>query len=382
MKNFIYQNPTKIIFGENTIEQIGEEIKTKTKAKKVLLTYGKSSIKTNGTYNKVIESLKANGIEWVEYSDIQANPLLSHANEGARFARANEVDAILAVGGGSVIDESKAIAAGAKYAGCIWDFIIGKAQVESALPLFTILTIPATGSEMNMGLVLTNDETLDKFGWGSPKLYPVTSILDPSLTLTVPKHQTAYTSVDIIAHSIEAYFTKADNDTPFLDGYVENLVKNVINSADRILKNPKDLSARANLMWTATMAWNGLNHCGVGQFYLNNHQMEHPISALYSLAHGEGLAILIPAWMKHFKKEKEAKLAQFFKAIFDDSDVEKGITKLSDWFEKIGAPTSFAKAKVENPNIEKLTKLAMRCGDHRGTNLTETDISAIYTLAK
>lgn len=382
MKNFIYQNPTKIIFGENTIGQIGEEIKTKTKAKKVLLTYGKSSIKTNGTYNKVIESLKASNIEWVEYSDIQANPLLSHANEGARFARANEVDAILAVGGGSVIDESKAIAAGAKYAGCIWDFIIGKAQVESALPIFTILTIPATGSEMNMGLVLTNDETFDKFGWGSPKLYPVTSILDPSLTLTVPKHQTAYTSVDIIAHSIEAYFTKTDKDTPFLDGYVENLVKSVINSADRILKNPQDLSARANLMWTATMAWNGLNHCGAGQFYLNNHQMEHPISALYSLAHGEGLAILIPAWMKHFKKEKEAKLAQFFKAVFDDSDIEKGITRLSDWFEKIGAPTTFTKAKVENPDIKKLTKLAMRCGDHRGTNLTEDDISSIYTLAK
>lgn len=382
MKNFIYQNPTKIIFGENTINQIGEEIKAKTNARKVLLTYGKSSIKANGTYQKVIESLIANNIEWVEYADIQANPLLSHANEGAKFARANEVDAILAVGGGSVIDESKAIAAGAKYVGCIWDLILGKAKLESALPLFTILTIPATGSEMNMGFVLTNDETLDKFGWGNPHLYPVTSILDPSLTLTVPKHQTAYTSVDIIAHSIEAYFTKEDKDTPFLDGYVENLVKSVINSADRILKDSQDLNARANLMWTATMAWNGLNHCGVGRFYLNNHQMEHPISALYNLAHGEGLAILIPAWMKHFSKQKEVKLAKFFKAIFDDYDVEKGIKKLSDWFEKIGAPTTFTQAKVENPNIEKLTKLALRCGDHRGTNLTESDIKAIYTLAK
>lgn len=380
MKNFTYKNPTKIIFGENTVGQIGEEIKPY--AKKVLLAYGKSSIKQNGTYDKVIKSLIENGIEWVEYPDIQANPLLSHANEGANFARANEVDAILAVGGGSVIDESKAIAAGTKHNGCIWDLILGRAEIKDALPLFTVLTIPATGSEMNMGFVLTNDDTLDKFGWGNSKLYPVTSILDPTTTLTVPKQQTAYTSVDIIAHSIEAYFTKEDNDTPLLDGYVENLVKSVMNSADRILKDPKDISARANLMWTATMAWNGLNHCGVGKFFLNNHQMEHPVSALYGLAHGEGLAIIIPAWMKHFSKQKEAKLTQFFKAVFDDPNIEKGIEKLSKWFEIIGAPNTFSQAKIENPDIDRLTKLALRCGEHRGSNLTKEDIESIYKLAK
>lgn len=380
MKNFTYKNPTKIIFGENTISQIGEELRGK--VKKVLLTYGKSSIKDNGTYDKVTEALKHNDIEWIEYSGIQANPLLSHANEGARIAREKNVDAILAVGGGSVIDESKAIAAGAFFDGCVWNFILGNATVEKALPLYTILTIPATGSEMNMGLVLTNDETLDKFGWGNPNLYPVASILDPTLTLTVPKNQTAFTSVDIIAHSIEAYFTKEDNDTALLDGYVEALVKSVINSADRILENPKDLSARANLMWTATMAWNGLNHCGVGRFFLNNHQLEHPISALYHLAHGEGLAILIPAWMKHFKKEKEAKLSGFFDAVFKCSDVEKGINSLQNWFEKIGAPTSFAKAGVLEPDIEKLTQLALRCGEHRGSNLSESQIRDIYTLAR
>ncbi len=380
MKNFTYCNPTKIIFGENTIDQIGQEIKQK--AKKVLLTYGKSSIKDNGTYDKVINSLKKNGIEWVEYSGIQPNPLLSHASNGAKIAKEQDIDAILAVGGGSVIDESKAIAAGARYDGNIWDLITGEAQLKEALPLYTVLTIPATGSEMNMGLVLTNDETLDKFGWGNPKLYPITSILDPTLTLTVPKNQTAFTCVDIIAHSIEAYFTKEDNDTPFLDGYVENLVKSVMFSADRILEDDKDLSARANLMWTATMAWNGLNHCGTGRFFLNNHQMEHPISALYQLAHGEGLAILIPAWMKHFKKEKEAKLSQFFKAIFDDINVENGIHKLELWFDKLGAPTNFSQTNVKDPDIDKLTELALRCGEHRGTNLSESDIRSIYIQAK
>lgn len=381
MKNFTYQNPTKIIFGENTIPQIGGELEANG-VKKVLLTYGKKSIKENGVYNQVIKSLQDKKIEWVEYSGIQSNPLLSHANEGAKYAVANEVDAILAVGGGSVIDESKGIAAGAKYAGCIWDLILGKAQVKDALPVYTILTIPATGSEMNMGLVLTNDETLDKFGWGNPKLYPKVSILDPSVTLTVPKNQTAFTSIDIIAHSIEAYFTKEDNDTPYLDGYVENLVKSVIISVDRILENPKDLNARANLMWTATNAWNGTNHCGVGSFFLNNHQMEHPISAVYNLAHGEGLSILIPAWMKHFKEQKREKLSQFFKAIFGNANVEEGINKFQLWFQKIGAPTTFTQAGIENVDIKKLTSLAKRCGDHRGTNLTEDDLKSIYTLVK
>lgn len=380
MKSFTYQNPTKIIFGENSVLIIGEELKGK--VKKVLLTYGKSSIKTNGTYDKVTNSLKENGIEWIDYSGIQPNPLLSHAQEGAKVAKENNVDAILAVGGGSVIDESKGIALGAFYDGCIWDFILGKAKVEKALPIYTILTIPATGSEMNMGFVLTNDETLDKFGWGNPVLSPVVSILDPVLTLTVPKKQTAFTSVDIIAHSIEAYFTKEDNDTPFLDGYVENLVKNVMGSADRIMANLNDINAKSTLMWVATMAWNGLNHCGVGRFHLNNHQLEHPISALYHLAHGEGLAIIIPAWMKHFKNEKETKFSEFFKAIFDNPNVEEGIVRLENWFEKLGAPTSFKQAGISTPDVEKLTQMALRCGDHRGSNFKEQVIKNIYNLAK
>lgn len=379
MKNFVYHNPTKIIFGKNTIEKIGEEIKGK--AKKVLLTYGKSSIKINGIYDKVIQSLKDNNIEWVEYSGIQANPLLSHAVEGAKKAKDNQVDAVLAVGGGSVIDESKAIALGAKYDCCIWDFILNKIPANEALPLYTVLTIPATGSEMNCGLVLTNDETLDKFGWGNPLLYPKTSILDPSATLSVPKDQTAFTAVDIIAHSIEAYFTKEDYDTPYIDGFVENLVKSVMNSTLRLIENPEDYNARANLMWTATNAWNGQNHNGIGKFYLNNHQMEHPISALYGIAHGAGLAILIPAWMKYFKKEKETRFAKFFASIFNDSNIDNGISKLSEFFERLGAPVSFEKAGIKNPDIEKLTELALRCGEHRGTNLSEEDIRQIYTLA-
>lgn len=380
MKSFNYHNPTKIVFGEGSVSKIGEEIKPF--AKKIMLTYGKGSIKSNGVYDKVVESLKENGIEWIEYSGIQSNPLLSHANQGAKIAKENNIDAILAVGGGSVIDESKAISIGAKYDGDIWDMILNEAPVKGALPLFTVLTIPATGSEMNMGLVLTNDETLDKFGWGNPHMYPKVSVLDPTLTLTVPKKQTAFTSVDIFAHSMEAYFTKEDNDTPFLDGYVENLVRSVMNSANRLMKDPKDLSARANLMWTATMAWNGLNHCGTGKFFLNNHQMEHPMSALYKLTHGEGLAILIPAWMTYFKDAKKAKYEQFFKAIFDDKDVENGIQKIKEWFESLGAPTSLKMAGVENPDIEKLTALAMRGGEHRGTNLKEQDVREIYTLAK
>ncbi len=380
MKNFIYQNPTKIIFGENTIEKIGEEIKGN--ARKVLLTYGKSSIKENGVYDRVTKSLKENGIEWVEHFGIQPNPLLSHAVEGAKICREENVDAILAVGGGSVIDESKAIAIGAKNNAEIWDMILNESPVNDALPIYTVLTIPATGSEMNCGLVLTNDDTKDKFGWGNPKLYPKVSILEPSVTLTVPQKQTAYTSVDIFAHSMEAYFTKEDYDTPYIDGYVENLVKNVINSSKKLIVNPKDLSARANLMWTATNAWNGMNHNGIGKFYLNNHQLEHPISALYGLAHGEGLAILIPAWMTYFKEEKKERFEQFFKAIFDDKNVDNGINSIKEWFTSLSAPTSFKEAGILNPDIEKLTELALRGGNHRGTNLSKEQTTAIYGLAK
>lgn len=379
MKNFTYKNPTKIIFGKGALKEIGKEIKPY--AKKVLFTYGKSSIKQNGIYEKIIDSLDANDIEYIEYSGIQSNPLLSHARKGAEIAKKYNVDAILAVGGGSVIDESKAISIGAVSENDIWEFILREVKVEKALPIFTVLTIPATGSEMNCGLVLTNEETYDKFGWGDEHLYPVTSILDPELTLTVSKEQTAYTSTDIIAHSVEAYFTRENDFTPFLDGYVENLVKSVIASNEVLLKDSKNLDARSNLMWTATMAWNGLNHCGAGKFYLNNHQMEHPISAIYGIAHGAGLAILMPAWMRYFKLQKKERLSKFFKAIFNEEDVDNGIKMFEDFLEKIGAPTSFKKAGIDEPDIEELTKLAMKGGEHRGTNLSKKDVKSIYELA-
>lgn len=378
MRNFTYKNPTKIVFGKGTLHQIGKEIKPY--AKKVLLTYGKSSIKQNGIYERIIDSLDANDIEYIEYSGIQSNPLLSHARKGVEIAKKHDVDAILAVGGGSVIDESKAIAIGAVSNNDIWEFILREAKVEKALPIFTVLTIPATGSEMNCGLVLTNEDSYDKFGWGDEHLYPVVSVLDPELTLTISKEQTAYTSTDIIAHSIEAYFTKEKDFSPFLDGYVENLVKSVIVSNEILLEDASDIDARSNLMWTATMAWNGLNHCGTGTFYLNNHQMEHPISAIYGIAHGAGLAILMPAWMKYFKQQKQDRLSKFFKAVFDEEDVDKGIEKFESFLEKIGAPTSFKKAGIDNPDIKELTKLALKGGEHRGTNLSEKDVKSIYEL--
>lgn len=378
MKSFIYKNPTKIIFGKGTINQIGKEIKPY--AKKVLLTYGKSSIKQNGIYERIINSLDENDIEFVEYANIQANPILSHAKKGIDIARKNKVDAILAVGGGSVIDESKAISLGCSNEDNIWDFVINKAKPEKALPIFTVVTIPATASEMNATFVLTNDKTMDKFAYTNELVYPIASILDPELTLTVSKEQTAYTSVDIIAHSIEAYFTKEDDFAPFLDGYVENLVKSVIASDKILLQDSKNYEARANLMWTATMAWNGLTNCGAGCFYANNHQMEHPISAIYGIAHGAGLAILIPAWMKYFKKEKKERLSKFFKAIFDEANVDIGIKKFEDFLKEIGAPTKFKDIGIDNPDIEELTRLAIIGGYQRGSNLKEEDIKSIYEL--
>ena len=205
------------------------------------------------------------------------------------------------------IDEAKSIAAGVVAEDDVWRFYLGEAKIESALPLATVLTLPATGSEMNGNAVITNDETNDKLGLASPHFYPRVSILDPSLTVTVPPRYTAASAVDIVSHLTESYFTNDGGWTPLQEYYVEGLVKTVMATTRRILQNPEDLEARATLMWSATLGWNGLNVAGVGAFSMPCHALEHPISALYDIAHGAGLAIVTPAWLTAKAEEKPLK---------------------------------------------------------------------------
>jgi alcohol dehydrogenase YqhD (iron-dependent ADH family) len=385
MQNFIYYIPTKIVFGKETIKQIGDYAKEY--GKKALFVYGKSSIKKYGVYDTVINSLKKSNIEVIEHRGVKSNPVLSHVEEGIKLANSQNVDFILAVGGGSAIDEAKAIAAGTRTDGDLWDFFIGKRTLKAALPVVDVLTIPASSSEMNCTSVITNDKTLDKVGFVSSLLYPKVSILDPTVTYTIPEKYTAYSGVDIISHLIEGYFTHHDEWAPIQDGLVEVLIKAVIESTERCLKDPEDYQGRATMMWAATLAWNGLYVAGIGDIQVPNHLLEHPLSALYDIAHGAGISIIIPAWMRYASAKNNQKFAQFARNVFNIKDgspeeaAQRGIEALENWFKKIGSPVSFAEANIPSSDIDKIADRALALGKiWKHENYTRDIIVEIYNM--
>ena len=384
MKSFNYKNPTEIIFGNGRIKEIGSLLKGR--AKKVLLTTGKGSVKKNGIFDTVVKSLEENGIEYVEYSGIKPNPTLKHAQAGAAFAREEKVDGILALGGGSVVDESKAIAIGACYKGDLWDFYCHKAEPKKSIPLYVILTVPATGSEMNPNGVITNEETNDKWGYRTPLNYPVFSILDPETTLSIPVEYTIAAAIDIMTHSMEAYFSKTDEDSFILDRFVEALVKADLEAIERLVKNPKDLEARANIMWTATLAWNGLVNCGAGRHVIVNHVIEHPLSAVYDTTHANGLAVLIPASMTYYKEKYQKRLAVFGKNVFglsgeDEAELaDRTIIEFRVLFSRLGVPVSLSEAGINNPDIEYLASQTMKLLGETDL-ITQKDVEEILKLA-
>jgi len=387
MKNFEFYNPTKIIFGKQTVPQVGQELKKI--GQKFLFVYGKSHIKKTGLYDRVMKSITNAGIKVVEFPGVKSNPVLSHAREGVETAKKEKVEGILAVGGGSVIDESKAIAAGAVSDIDIWDFFTQAKQIEAALPVCTILTIPATGSEMNGGMVITNEQTKEKFGFMNDNLYPRFSIMEPTLTYTIPKDYTAYSAVDAISHLIEGYLTHQDEWAPIQDRYVESLVRAIMESTEKILEKPDDYQGRATMMWAASLAWNGLGTAGVGDCQIPNHMLEHPLSGLYDIAHGAGLAVVIPAWMSWTLKRNPEKIARLGRAVFDidQQDETKAAQESSSafkaWFEKIGSPTSFEAAGISEPDIDELCKQALSVGKIWDiTSYTRDELKEIYELCR
>lgn len=383
MQDFIFHNPTKIIFGKDRVNQLGSHAATI--GSKALLVYGQNSIKSTGLYDRIISDLKNHQISYIEHGGVKPNPILSHAQEGAKKAIENQCDYIIAIGGGSVIDEAKAIAAAAASQKDIWDFFTMKEPVTKALPLLTVLTVPATGSEMNGNMVITNDETQDKLGLGSPLLYPVISILDPVLTNTLPLKYTAYAAVDIVSHLTESYFNNNGGWTVLQQYYVEGMVKTVIEAMDKLLNNPQDYEARATFMWAATMGWNGLNTAGLGAFQMICHTLEHPVSAVYDIAHGAGLSIITPAWMKTALPQKTEIFARFAHEVFkvEENDslkaAEQGIHLLEAWYTKIGAPTSFKQLGINNPDIKRLTELAVNAAKLKNmSGITQENTQTIY----
>ena len=363
MENFELCIPTKIVFGKNRVHEIGKYAKDY--GKKLLLVYGKGSIKKNGIYDEVINSLKEQNFEILEHSGVKSNPLLSHVNEGISIAKNENVDFILAVGGGSVIDSAKAIAAGALYDGNVWDFYKKTKKIKEALPVLTVLTIPATASEMNGGTVLTNEETNDKFGFIDDHLFPKVSILDPTVTYTINKKYTGYSAIDACIHLLEGYFTHDDVWLPIQDRYAEGLVKTIMESANILLEKPKDYVGRATLMWAASLAWNGLGKAGAEGAQVHCHMFAHILGGHYDIAHGAALSIIVPGWMKYMIDKKAERFARFAKNVFgiegknDKDTAKKGIEALERWFVKVGGPISFKDANLPIDELDKLTDSAL-----------------------
>ncbi len=380
MENFVFHNPTKVIFGKGTVKEIGVEIKN-FGLKKVLFLYGRGSIKRNGVYDTVVESLKENGIDWVEVSGVKPNPVLSKVHEAIEVARKENVDGILAVGGGSVIDSAKTIAAGFYYDGDIWDAFIGKYKVERSLPIFVVLTLSATGSEMNGSAVITNEKTKQKYSFWAWSSFPKVSIIDPTVQFSLPKEQTVYGGVDAIVHVLEYYFDGA-KERMVMDRIMESIIKTIMESVEILIENPRDYTARANLAWSATLALNGLTSTGSRGGDWSSHVIEHSLSALYDIPHGAGLAIVTPAWMRYVMDEDREKFERFARVLFDKDSAEEGIEAFKEWLRKVGAPVSLKDAGIPESDIDKIVEnAAMRAPFGRLKRLDRDDIREILKLA-
>ena len=388
MQNFVFENPTKIVFGKDQIKKTGREVKKF--GRKVLMVYGQGSIKKSGVYDQVVASLKEAGLEIIEFPGVRSNPVLSYALKGIDVAKKEGVDVVLAVGGGSVMDTAKTIAVGAKTDDDVWDYFVFKKAIQGALPLLTVVTLSASASEMNPAAVITRENGAKKYSIRSPFIQPKTSILDPTALFTLSPAYSAYSAVDAIAHMLEPYFNNTEPNSLLQDRLVEGLVKTVMESAEAILKDPADYDARANMMWAAILGFNGITTAGMGGISLPAHMMEHSLSALYDIAHGAGLSIVLPGWMSYVVATKSAKFARLAREIFGiegKNDLEagmQGITRLKEWFASIGSPVSLGEAQIPEQDIGKIAENAYALAQVWGLKdyYTEEVIADILKLCK
>jgi alcohol dehydrogenase YqhD (iron-dependent ADH family) len=361
MLNFTFHVPTTVYFGKGQIKALRDELKKR--AKKVLVVTGKGSAKKYGIFDQVIEEVKAAGSDYVELSGIQPNPRLESVYRGIELCRKEEVDFILAIGGGSAIDAAKAIALGVKYDGDVWDFFERTSTPSDALPVGTILTLAATGSEMNTNSVITNEKTRHKTSAGSPLARPVFSILDPEYTFTVNKYHTAAGVADVMAHIFEIYLSPIQG-SDVQDRIAEALLKTCIRYGPVVCENPKDYNARANIMWTSSLALNGT----IGRGKISDwvcHAIEHEVSAYYDISHGAGLAILLPNWMKVISEHKERaeKISEYGENVWNirgnisGADiVNETIEKTGEFFSSLGLPSRLTELGVSDDYFDKMAE--------------------------
>ncbi len=388
MNNFNFYTPTRYVFGRGAEEQVGE-LTGQMGAGKVLVVYGMGSAVRSGLLSRVKTSLKEAGIRTVELGGVQPNPVDMKVYEGIKLARVEEIDGLVAVGGGSVIDTAKAIACGVPYEGDFWDFYCGKKVVDKALPVGVVLTIPAAGSEGSGNSVITKLDGLHKLSLRTESaLRPKFACLNPELTFTLPPYQTASGIADMMAHIFERYFSPTTG-VEVTDRLAEGLLKAIIEEAPKVIANPTDYDARANILWSGTLAHNGL--CGTGRAEdWASHFMEHEVSAVYGVTHGAGLAVIAPAWMTFMAEHRPAKVAQMARRVFgidtvDDRDAAlQGVARLREFFRKIGLPVTFAGLGIPDPDIDLLVaKLHENKGATIGGYypLTSAETAQIYRLA-
>lgn len=387
MQDFVFHNSTKLIFGKDKEKLVGQE--SVAYGKKLLLHYGGGSIKSSGLYDRVVTSLREQDIEIFELGGVKPNPRVSLVREGVTLCKENDIDFILAVGGGSVIDSAKAIAAGANYDGDVWDFFDGISTVEDCLPIGVVLTIPAAGSESSSGTVITNEDGWYKRATGHITMRPQFAILNPVLTYTLPSYQTACGITDMMAHILERYFTNEKN-VELTDRLCEATLKTIINHAHTVIEDPTNYAARAEIMWSGTIAHNDSLGTGrIGDWA--SHDIEHELSGIYDIAHGAGLAIIFPAWMKFVYKHDLNRFVQFAHRVWDVeidlNDLKKtalaGIKKTEQFFSSIGMPVTLEEVNIDSKHFEEMAKK----GTERGplgnfVKLYEEDVVNIYHLAK
>ena len=381
MRDFTFFNPTRIEFGKGKENQIGQYVKA-SGAESVLVLYGSDRIKQNGLFDRIAASLTEHGVAFAEQGGVVSNPKLSHVKKAIGQMKAKNLQAVVAVGGGSVLDSAKAISAGSRYDGDVWDFFTGKAGVKDAVPVFAIMTLAATGSEMNAYGVVTHDETLEKLAIYSPLLNPRVSVINPELMASVTPDYLAYSAVDIFAHCLDLYFSAG-----YLPEYnaalIENILRTVMRTTAALLKNPGDYDARGEFAWAATMALNGLTFVGVEGNSFDTHMVEHAMSALYNVPHGAGLAVVLPAWMTWYKPRRPERFERFALQIFGVNDADAGIDKLRAWFKSIGAPLTLAEAGIPESGIDALADNAMGLARnwHMTGTYTKDSIVEILKLA-
>ncbi len=390
MKDFNYCAPTRVIFGKNTELEVGKALKN-AGATRVLMQYGGGSIKKSGLYDRVVKAIRDEGIELFELGGVQPNPHLSLVRKAIEIVREQKIDYLLAVGGGSAIESTKATAVGAVYDGDVWDFYCGKAVPKKAMPVGVVLTIPAAGSEGSNSSVITNEDGWIKRGLGCDLTRPAFAIYNPELTYSLPAYQTAAGATDIMAHIMERYFTN-EPDVDMTDRLCESVLKTIIRQAPVAVKEPDNYVARAEMMWASTVAHNDFLSCfRVGDW--SSHQLSHELSGMYDATHGAALAVAFPAWMTYVYKHDVQRFCRFAVEVMGvemdffhpEETALKGIAALRAFFKSIGMPTTLSELGVPEDKLDVLADKVKRGADGitgQFVKLTRDDCLKIYQLMR